>query len=98
MFFVFSTFFFVSQKLDGKRRGSQGVREPRWILRDQVRKRAERKLRKEAEAKGKPPPHDPRMVNINKGGLLMMGSREGILKAANEDLNQKKVIRAGPLF
>jgi hypothetical protein len=49
-------------KLDGKRRGTSsnrlGMREARWVLRDATRKKAERRLAKDAEAKGLRPPHD----------------------------------------
>lgn len=77
-------------KLDGKRRDTAGVREPRWVLRDTVRRKAERRVRKEAEQRGDPPPHDPRLLKIKDGGLLMLGTREGILKAAPESGAQKK--------
>lgn len=82
-----------SIKLDGKtRKVTRGVREQRWVLRDAERKRGERNLRKEAEQKGLPPPHDTRLSNIKKGGLLMLGSKEGVLKSAVDANPQQKIM------
>lgn len=72
---------------------TRGVREQRWVLRDGIRKKAEKKLKRECEMKGTKPPHDSRQVNIKHGGLLMLGSKEGVLKAAKEHNDKKKVLQ-----
>lgn len=55
-------------KLDGKRRGTSGsrlgMREARWVLRDAARKKAERRLAKDADAKGLRPPHDVHKARV----------------------------------